>query len=741
MSLSNIGTDRLNGSGIVKDRALRILGYFNTIIDYVNATLGGTTGAALIGVLDALGRYAGGTVEACLAEAAGAGRVATDTIRSGRLANVDTVTATSNLTQNHVVVRDAGGNIEVGTGTSTDVVLGVNNYGATILAAASGDIVVGGEATVTCGPQAIAIDTRLAEGPGGVVVAFQDSETSLMGGVTGVAPDDWANGLFLPAGEVAVINTAVAGDEGKVITIYGLSPAGAIVNDAITLDAVDSQANPVTGVVPFVSIWYITAGAALTQNLVVDTAAGAHVITNAMAVTGAGPWGAVLTDLSDNALGHAVEIRASAAHAGHVIAVGTDGAGAAQYEDITLNGTNWVRTTRAWNTFTHVWTGEDGTATPRFHARVPADSAGMYVGEAKAALTAGTTGSAQIAPHEGHAVNLLRDNLVGTGRKAADTIRSARKEGIYEFTATSAVANNLVVQRDAAGNYEVGDGTGIFVGVNNSGATILAGETGDAVCQGDLTVTAGAGQNIAVQAKLASSPGGKVVAFVAADHSLMSAVADIGTSDWNSGVLDPAGEVVEVSTDVDHANNRNVAITVWGQAVGGAIVSEVITTNAGDSTTPAVGAQAFISIWSVSAASAIEGGTNLLISDVAHNAIITAGMACTGAGPWGVVLTDDSDLAYGHRVQVKAAAAHAGHVIIVGTNAAGAAQYEDVTLNGTNWVTSTNYWNTVTALWTGEDGVATPTLSIQVAADPEYAFVGYADAAIAANATGSAVRI
>ena len=807
MSLASIATDRLDGSGIVVSRARRIIGYFNTVVDYINSTLGGTAGAALIGILDTAGRYVAGNVEAALAEIAGSGRTSNDTVRSARLANIDTVTATSSLPNNQVVVRDIGGNIEPSTGTSTDVVLGVNNSGGAIAPAGSGDIVVSGEATVTCGPKAIAIDARLAAGPGGTVHAFQDANVSLMSSVAGAAAADWNAGVLAPAGETLLVfgNADQAGDRGLVITVWGVNGSDAVTSDAITLDAVDSSV-PVVGAVSFKRIAYITSSGALTSNLRVQDAATNDIVTNAMGVTGAGTWGIVLTDDSDDALGSAVEVRAGGACAGHVIVVGTNAAGSPQYEDVTMNGTNWVRTTQAWNTVTALWIGEDNAATASLSIQVPRDLAGQGVGIAKIALAAGGTGSAQVINDPARWVQLFRDllatsagaglvgildtalnfastttegalaeilsrladavaatngasmvavrdngnlytgatgeaclaEIAGTGRIAGDTVRSARTSGVYHLTATSAIANNLVAQRDSGGNYEVGDGTGVFLGVNNSGVEIGVAAEGDVIREGDLTVTAGAGQNIAYGAKLASSPGGMVVTFVEAAHSLMSAVAGAATDDWTAGVLAPAGETIQVAVDFGVADVDKI-ITVYGLSPAGAVVSDAITLANPDPTVLVAGVTSFASIWYITASAAL--GNNLVIKDSVGNDIITAGMVVTGAGPWGAVLTDDSDEAYGHRVQVRAAAAHAGHVVIVGTDAAGAAQYEDVTLNGTNWVTSAEYWNNVTALWIGEDNTATPTLSIQVAADLSRAYVGYADEAIAASATGSAIRV
>ena len=674
------------------------------------------------------------------------------------------VTATSALRDHRIVVRTAGGNIQESSGVSTEAVLGANVSGATIAAGAVGRIQTSGYAAeIMAGPQSIAALARLAAGPGGVVLTWQDNATSLMSAVVSLGTDDFT---IMGAADTVQIYEAidVPADQGKAITIIGWNASGVMISEDLVL------ANPSNTVVvsanTYTQVAAINVQAALAQNLTVERTTGPANITT-IAAGGAAWYGRVTPDDSTDALGHAVEVWCAAACAGQVLVIGTNGAGAAQSELITMNGATKVRTTQAWNSVTFLYVGADNQATATYNIQVPEDDNAFGVGIAKAAITHDTVGAVQLFPDSARWTEMLEAELAstaagyglsmlglqdalgryttttgegafaeiaGVGRVAADTVRSARTGGIHNLTATTDIQDGCVAQVDAAGNFENADGTGVVLGVNNSGATIAAAAAGDVIREGDAEVTAGAGQDIAWGAKLASSPGGLVVTFVEADHSLMSAVADAATSDWNAGAFAGA-ETVTVATDV--AGDHGITITVYGLDAGGSVVNEAVVLP-NPSTGGIATVQTFVSIWYITASAPL--GQNLLVDTAAAAAIINAGMLVTGAGPWGAVLTDDSDEAYGHRVQVRAAAGHAGHVILVGTDAAGAAQYEDITLNGTNWVTSTLYWNTVTALWTGEDSVATPTLSIQVATDLDIAFVGFVTetGGIAASATGTA---
>ena len=316
---------------------------------------------------------------------AGTDRELVDTIRSARTNGVIKVTATTDIGADLMGQVDSSGNFELADGLGA--VLGVNGTGSVISAAGSGDLTREGVDTVTADPVGFTAGDRLAASPGGVVSLFNAANHSLTSAVANGADEDFTIGQFAGL-ETAKVYTSVNGDGGDVVTVWGNDGSGNVVSEAVTHNA--DSTNAVFTTQTFSEIYAVETASPNAQELKVDTAAGLNVATIAAGV--AYFHGYVETDVSDDALGHAIETWAAGANTGVVVIVGTDGIGAAQYELSTMAGTTHVRSLLTWNTVTGHFVGADDAATATFSSQVAADIDNAYCGKAIADVAHDATG-------------------------------------------------------------------------------------------------------------------------------------------------------------------------------------------------------------------------------------------------------------------------------------------------------------------------------------------------------------
>lgn len=169
-----------------------------------------------------------------------------------------------------------------------------------------------------------------------------------------------------------------------------------------------------------------------------------------------------------------------------------------------------------------------------------------------------------------------------------------------------------------------------------------------------------------------------------------------------------AGSVLTVVSG--NAGDTSVAITIYGLGDNGQAITEVITTHAANGTTAVNGVKVFTAVHLV--LKAVTLGT-ITVSDDDPATIVTLLLGAISAGR-AVGPTDQS----AGTVSFVADAATTAKILLVGTDTAGAAQIEVITLAGTTTVESALTWGTWTHYGFGAVAAArTITMSANVYAD------------------------
>jgi hypothetical protein len=225
-----------------------------------------------------------------------------------------------------------------------------------ISSGSTGRVVTGGKAKVMASADLTANEELVAV-PGGFAASYAGSPISLGTAVAGAdASDDIDQGLT--PDQVQVV---CGGDEtGNTVIVYGKNNAGgAYTTETITL----GTAGTYTSTITFSDIYCLETTAASTGTIdIQDVGTTSNFIPQIGGATAARKYGAIEPDVSTDPEGHEVQIRAGAANAFETVLFGTDYAGNTQAEVVTMNGTNWVNSTKAYRSLDFVFIGADNTA-------------------------------------------------------------------------------------------------------------------------------------------------------------------------------------------------------------------------------------------------------------------------------------------------------------------------------------------------------------------------------------------
>lgn len=191
------------------------------------------------------------------------------------------------------------------------------------------------------------------------------------------------------------------------------------------------------------------------------------------------------------------------------------------------------------------------------------------------------------------------------------------------------------------------------------------------------------------------------------DFAVLDSLAVAGQDDEITA-QPAAGSVLTVVSD--NAGDTSVAITIYGLGDNGQAISEVITTHAANGTTAVNGTKVFTAVHLLLKAVTL-GTITVSDDDPATIATLTAAVISRGraVGP-----TDQS----AGGVSFVADAATTAKLTLVGTDTAGAAQIEVITLAGTTTVSSALTWGSWTHYGFGAVPAArTITISANIYAD------------------------
>lgn len=248
------------------------------------------------------------------------------------------------------------------------------------------------------------------------------------------------------------------------------------------------------------------------------------------------------------------------------------------------------------------------------------------------------------------------------------------------------------------------------VSINRSGAGSIAGSIAGS---SDLVVGAAG--------VLAVSQGAAV--------SLMSAVANPATGDFDNTVWGANGTHAVVDTVADNASARGATLTMYYINDADAIVKEAIQLDVSDSSVEKT------TVGIVKKLLAISSNQAILVTSLQVKN--ETGTACkviatpTINTVYGSVDTDDSDDPLDQSVQVSASTAPVADSIVVvkGTDKNNVEQFEALSFDGVATTAKTKkLFKTITQLLVGDDGVATDAYTVQVLANTSAQKVGVSPA-------------
>jgi len=221
------------------------------------------------------------------------------------------------------------------------------------------------------------------------------------------------------------------------------------------------------------------------------------------------------------------------------------------------------------------------------------------------------------------------------------------------------------------------------------------------VDSGKAAVLTGA-KNIAINKALVAGPGGVVVEYQAADIDLATSVVGAATGDFDNTVWGAGGENMHFKSSVDDESARGAVITCH-------IINEddeyEVVTGVLDPDDSSIDVDSGIVCKKLLAFSpnATFASGSLIIRDPAENICKSVATPVNGT-LYGSIVPDDTTDAKGQRVKVTASTTITAVVLLMGTDALGAAQVELLTFTAEASKYSLLGWSTVTALLIGDDG-------------------------------------
>jgi hypothetical protein len=298
-------------------------------------------------------------------------------------------------------------------------------------------------------------------------------------------------------------------------------------------------------------------------------------------------------------------------------------------------------------------------------------------------LSAGVTlsGAGSLLPGTGVVID-YRDGLKVNGASLA----SALVEAAAAWTAKRFVAANR--QPAAVDSITV-------IGV--SPAAVAAGADGVIVSSGVQAVTADA--PLANSDPVKVGVGGRATKHTTAQHTLQTTI----TGETTAFTQPAAADTLEILQAADVAADRGRGIVIEGSNAGGVAVTETITLNATNSSTPVAGTTTFTKVSAVyTADGAVLGAQNVTVRRVTGGATV-----CTLAGAsseLGADIPAQSQEAYCNELTVTGPNLDATFITVVGINSADAVVRERVQLNGASpsVVTTTTVFRYVNRICLGE---------------------------------------
>ena len=213
------------------------------------------------------------------------------------------------------------------------------------------------------------------------MVDFKSTKVDLMSAVQGAAADDFTVGQ-LTGSEAVKLVSSDAGDTMDV-DVYGIA-GDEIVKDTVTLTGTDAVN---TNRTDWTEVLAIKTASAMAGNLTISDQDDNAIAT----LTTPDGWvGAIATDDSDAADGHAVKITAGGATTGVVGVLGTDKDDAEKYELVDFSEETIKNTLTGFKTITYLLIGADEETTQTYSIEVSANT--RIAGYTLDAISAGESG-------------------------------------------------------------------------------------------------------------------------------------------------------------------------------------------------------------------------------------------------------------------------------------------------------------------------------------------------------------
>lgn len=309
-------------------------------------------------------------------------------ILNGTLIRRDVLDKTAVLgkdSEPHSEMKMVGGKLETAT-SPDDVAAGALSFGAT-KANKLCTVVDKIESVNRAGNASLPAGVDLVIGAGGRVVESQAADVSLMSSVVSLANGDFVNNLTTSGKYIKLKSSADnATARGVMVTLHGVGENNEYLKEVVTLSTLDSSVPKMTTQkFKFLSAWSVNQSlVGVDLQIKNDADVNISVVTAPVAGT---TYGSVLTDDSDDTLGHSIQIIATTAPVAdsYLIVKGTDDKDVEQMELIkTVTATTTYRTTKQFKTITELLVGADGVATNTYSMKVTANLVGQTIGTSPA---------------------------------------------------------------------------------------------------------------------------------------------------------------------------------------------------------------------------------------------------------------------------------------------------------------------------------------------------------------------
>ena len=257
-------------------------------------------------------------------------------------------------------------------------------------------------------------------------------------------------------------------------------------------------------------------------------------------------------------------------------------------------------------------------------------------------------------------------------------------------------AEAWTAKRFVAGNREPAAVDSLTV-IGVAPAAVAKAATGAIAAFGLQRVTADAPLAAADPVKVGIA--GRATKHTTAQHTLQTTI----TGEATAFTQPAAADTLEILQAADVAADRGRGIIIEGSNAGGAAITETITLNATNSSTPVAGATTFTKVSAVyTADGAVLGAQNVTVRRVTGGATV-----CTLAGAsseLGADIPTQSREAYCNELTLTGPNADATFITIVGTNSADAVARERVQLDAASpsKITTTTVWRYVDRICLGE---------------------------------------